>query len=115
MTRILDGQGVPLEPGSEEDQEYMKALGEEFASLPLVQYLRTVWEDRDGQQVRVFREWVAYSGLKETERRLNRLTTGPLAGTRGVAAQMAFWDHLDVEEICTWKIILNSFRCFPTS
>lgn len=82
---------MPAIPGSEDDVEELSMLAEELDALPLVQELREQMHEVDGVLQPVWREWVAYSGMKD--RRASRLTTGPLAGSAGLAAQVVFWNE----------------------
>jgi len=62
--------------------------------MPLVQQLRAqrTPDPVTGQPVRAWREWVAYSGLSDAAR-AERMTSGPLAGSAGLAAQVVFWNE----------------------
>lgn len=84
----------PLPPGTEEDIEELEALFEELDSFTLVQQLRSATRHISGRgDVPVWKEYKAYNGIKDDGRRSERLTTGPLAGSAGVAAQRVFIDE----------------------
>jgi hypothetical protein len=69
---------TPLSPGTEEDVQETKRIRRLFGTLPIVQELR-----RDSD----YAEWEAYSSLSE-ELKKNRLTSGPMKGSRGLALQV---------------------------
>ena len=73
----------------------MKILDEELDSIALVQQLRAaVTIDENGESKPAYREWTAYEGFTGLMGRRNqRFTTGPLAGSAGVAAQRVFWNE----------------------
>lgn len=98
--KALDIVGIPWEPGSEEDQEQLHLLSEEFDALQLVQQLRSEWRmnPETHQQERLWHEWTAYKAVQGRPGSQNRLTTGPLRGSRGVAAQRIFWN--EAEGLC---------------
>lgn len=77
-------------PTEEEDAEDLADMIAAFDELPLVQSLRSSWRLVDGKRVPLWKEWIAYQALTEPARRAERLTTGPLAGSHGVAAQRIF-------------------------
>lgn len=84
----------PLEPGTEEDIEELEALFSELETFTLVQQLRSATRHIPGRgTVPVWKEYTAYNGIKDDGRRSERLTTGPLAGSAGVAAQKVFIDE----------------------
>ena len=92
LTSLL--ASLPSTPGSAEDHEKLQLLAEEYDGLPLVRGLRALSED-DGTPC--WREYVAYRGLSDPsstsaslERRETTLGTGPLKGSRGLAAQSVF-------------------------
>ncbi|KAB8336914.1 hypothetical protein FH972_021221 [Carpinus fangiana] len=92
---------LPYEPGSTDDQETLKELAEEYEGLHEVQILRHSVFRKDGYLQPRFREWVAYHGIDEANgRRAERLTTGPLRGSGGVAAQSIFFDQMTGAILC---------------
>jgi len=86
---------LPSVPGSAEDIEELAYLSEDLAALPLVQQLRAQHklDPVTNLPVPIWREWVAYSGLTDPKRREERISTGPLAGSAGLAAQVVFWNE----------------------
>lgn len=100
---------MPATPGSEEDVEELSLLAEELDALPLVQELREQVHEVDGVLQPVWREWVAYSGMKD--RRASRLTTGPLAGSAGLAAQVVFWNESKKELLLFVGECCHDTRC----
>ena len=100
-TEGLTRAPLPFEPGSPEDHEELQLLAEEHDSLPLVQDLRALFHTNpsSNSRERVWKEWVAYRGLSDptstdasVERRENGLSTGPLKGSQGLAAQSVFYN-----------------------
>ena len=93
---------IVIEPGSPEDHEELELLEEEYESLHLVQELRRQYHFDPITKTRVpeWKEWVAYQALSDpssadasVERRAATLTTGPLKGSQGLAAQKVFWNE----------------------
>lgn len=93
---------LPLEPGSLEDAGYLQQLTAEYENLPLVQQLREeiAVDQVTGARAPAWREWAAYralwdptSTIASIERRKNTLTTGPCAGSAGLAAQSIFYNE----------------------
>ncbi|KAL9085213.1 MAG: hypothetical protein Q9159_004815 [Coniocarpon cinnabarinum] len=93
---------IPFPPGSSEDQEELKLLAEEHDALPLVQDLRSIYrvDPSTGHRERLWKEWIAYRGLSDPtstsaslERREHMLSTGPLKGSQGLAAQSVFYNE----------------------
>jgi len=79
---------------SERDVALMARAFESYEQIPLVQQLRNTYHIIDNEQVPSWQEWVAYRALAPDKERLEqRLTTGPLKGSAGVAAQTVFWNH----------------------
>lgn len=102
LTLGIDIVPLPLKPGSDEDREELEALKEEFDTLPIVQDLRSqrFVDPMTGQVAPVWQEWRAYKALSDPtspiaslSRRENALSTGPLKGSQGFAAQTVFWNE----------------------
>lgn len=99
---VLSHFPMPFEPGSSEDHEELQLLAEELDSFPLVQELRNSFstDHATNEEYGAFKEWVAYRGFSDPtstsaslERRENMFSTGPLKGSRGLAAQCVFWNE----------------------
>ena len=87
----------PLPPrDSEEEALLLSALVEHCNKIPLVRSLRADKEH--------WREWDAYAGIPEGKAREGRLTTGPMAGFKGLGLQVRSCLLLK------WKSELN---CLP--
>lgn len=116
---------MPFEPGSPEDHEELQLLAEEYDALPLVQELREEYrfDLETNSRIPAWNEWVAYRGLSDptstsasVERRANMLSTGPLRGSRGLAAQSVFWNEQEKiamvfinfgEAVCGWPGVVH--------
>ncbi|WEW56724.1 hypothetical protein PRK78_002173 [Emydomyces testavorans] len=72
-----------LQPGTAEDIEAQKQIGEEFDRLKIVKKLRA---DPD------FVEWEAYGNFSPEEK-AKRVTSGGLSGSRGISSQHIFWNE----------------------
>ncbi|KAI9370658.1 HotDog domain-containing protein [Aspergillus egyptiacus] len=79
----------PAKPGSQVDQEMMRDLQEGFDYLPVVQLLR---KDPNYIETDVYGN---YSGDEKDQ----RLTSGPLAGSRGLGMQKVFWNNKEKKAI----------------
>ena len=116
---------MPSPPGSPEDHEELQILAQEYDALPLVQELRneTRFDLSTNTRVSSWKEWVAYkafsdptSPIASAERRANMLSTGPLRGSQGLAAQSVFWNEHEKtavvfinfgEAMCGWPGIVH--------
>lgn len=94
-------------PDEQQDAADLKAMWENFDQIELVKELRNSWRTEDGRQVPVWKEHTAYQSFEEAERG-PRLTTGPLAGSHGVAAQRIFVSG-SLEE---HNLMMLHFVCF---
>ncbi|KZF20895.1 hypothetical protein L228DRAFT_202294, partial [Xylona heveae TC161] len=74
---------LPL-PHSHEDKLLIASLVGDLDKLDIVQQLRAD---------PYCREWEAYSAFVDPADRAHRLTTGPMAGTRGLPVQRVFWNE----------------------
>ncbi|KAJ5825251.1 hypothetical protein N7474_002389 [Penicillium riverlandense] len=88
----LTGEGwLPLTPGSAADRQELQRLEQMFdVGIPIVQELR-----RDPDYV----ETQAYMNYDD-ETRPHRLTSGPMAGSRGLGLQKIFWNDKTKNLIC---------------
>lgn len=77
----------PAIPGSPEDVQRFEEIRRLIEYLPVVRKLRA-----DPKYV----EWEAYDSFTE-EDKARRLSSGPLSGSRGLAAQRIFWNEEDKE------------------
>ncbi|KAJ5249207.1 hypothetical protein N7468_000658 [Penicillium chermesinum] len=77
----------PITPGSAEDEAGLESIRKVFDALPMVQKLR---ENPD------YVETEAYENFSEEKKR-PRLTSGPMAGARGLGLQKVFWNDKDRE------------------
>ena len=84
----------PAEYMSRRDIAIMARNFRVYEQIPLVQQLRNTYHIIDEEQVPSWQEWVAYQALSPDKESLEeRLTTGPLKGSAGVAAQTVFWNQ----------------------
>lgn len=74
---------LPL-PGTEEDTILINTLDAQADALPIVLELRAHNAD--------WKEWPAYSNIRPPHRE-HRLSTGPMAGARGLGVQRVFWNE----------------------
>lgn len=106
----------PIEPDSEEDKEELDELFAELDEYSIVQQLQSEKKYVDGKgYVPVWEEYTAYSGFSD-DRKPQRLTTGPLAGSAGVAAQRVYWNE-DLKQcflfinfgpaVCGWPEVVH--------
>ena len=79
----------PPEPGSREDEATVRMIRQTAEKLPVVQSLSFDEE---------WTSWEAYSGIAE-KAKLCRITTGPLAGSRGVGAYQRVFHNTNTGEV----------------
>jgi hypothetical protein len=105
LTTVLESlDDFPLRvPTQFEDDEQLAQMWDDFEKLPVVQNLRKSWHLVNGQRESLWTEWTAYQALNGPARRAERLTTGPLKGSHGIAAQKIFLNKRDgsmVQFVC---------------
>lgn len=77
-------------PGSDHDAVLLDALHAQADALPIVRELRAHAAD--------WKEWPAYSAIRSPHRE-HRLSTGPMAGARGLGVQRVFWNEREQRAI----------------
>ena len=95
IERALELIPLPFDPGSPEDLEQLELLSAELDDLALAQQLRSEWrlDPSTSHEEPLWREWAAYKSVAGRAGSQNRLTTGPLRGSQGLAAQRVFWNE----------------------